>query len=126
MAKTSPTQRTLKVLREAGYTADVVERFNHFTKTRHDYLGFAHTRIRQDLFGCLDIVAVKPGETVGVQCTSGSNAAARVTKILAEPRALAWIQGGNRLQVWGWAKRGARGKRKLWTTSVREITADEF
>lgn len=110
----TPTSRTLEALRKQGYEADVVERFNSFTKQRKDF------------YGCIDLIATKPGECIGVQCTSGSNAASRVTKILAEPRALSWLQAGNKLQVWGWAKRGPKGKRKLWSTSIKEITETDF
>ena len=39
---TSPTTLTLKHLREQGYTAEVVERWN------------PHARIRQDLFGIVE------------------------------------------------------------------------
>ena len=43
---TSPTQRSLAALRERGMLAEVVERWNPYTKTR------------KDLFGFVDIVAV--------------------------------------------------------------------
>lgn len=59
----SPTQRSLAVLRERGYIAQVVERWNPFA------------RIRQDLFGVVDVLAVGNGETIAVQCTSGANVA---------------------------------------------------
>lgn len=44
----SPTQRTLAECRKRGYTAQVVEKWN------------PHARIRQDLFGVIDIVAITP------------------------------------------------------------------
>ena len=47
----SPTARSLELLRELGYTAKVVEHWNQYAK------------IRQDLFG-VDILALKPGEPV--------------------------------------------------------------
>jgi hypothetical protein len=62
----SPTQQTLALFRGRGYVAAVVERWNH------------HARIRQDLFGCLDVVAVGNGETVGVQACAYSDIAKRV------------------------------------------------
>ena len=109
---TSPTQRTLKHLRDAGYYAAIVEHFNPFVK------------IRQDLFGIGDIVAVHvehPGVLM-VQCTSASNMSSRVKKILAAPVTPTWIAAGNQIEVWGWSKKGARGKRKLWTLTVVPIT----
>jgi hypothetical protein len=109
---TSPTQRSLAKLRGDGWTCAVVEHWNQF----------AH--IRLDLFGCIDIVAVRVGNigVLGVQATSGSNVSARVTKIKAEARAGIWLAAGNKLQVWGWAKVGARGERKLWSCRVVDIS----
>ena len=108
---TSPTQRTLKHLRDAGYYAAIVEHFNPWVK------------IRQDAFGILDIIAVHrehPG-VLGIQCTSASNMSSRVKKILAAPVTPTWIAAGNRLEVWGWSKKGARGKRKTWCLTVHPI-----
>ena len=39
MTTTSPTQRTLKYLRDKGYTAQVVEHWNAFAKRRIDLFG---------------------------------------------------------------------------------------
>jgi hypothetical protein len=113
---TSPTQRTLEALRKAGYTVDVVERFNSFTKQRKDFLGF------------VDLIAVGDGETIGVQACITGDQSTRAKKIIeaCSDNAQAWLRGGNRIQVWGWAKRGARGRAKRWTSSVREITAADF
>jgi hypothetical protein len=88
----SPTQRTLAELKKRGYLAAVVEKWN------------PHARIRQDLFGCIDILALKDGATLAVQATSGSNVASRVKKIaeneaLPEMRAAGWS-----IAVWGWRK----------------------
>ena len=92
----SPTQRSLKYLRELGYKAAVTEHWNPFA------------RIRQDLFGIVDIVALRKGETLAVQCTSSSGVSARVNKI-AEHESTPWIRdAGWRLEVHGWTK-GRRG-----------------
>ena len=58
---------------------------------------------------------------LGVQATTTSNAAARQTKALAEPRLVTWLRAGAQFEVWGWAKRGPAGKRKLRTLSRRRI-----
>jgi hypothetical protein len=88
----SPTQRSLAYLRAQGYRVAVVERWNPFAK------------IRQDLFGIVDLLAVRDGETLAVQTTSGSNVAARVAKI-AEAEATPDIRkAGWRLIVHGWTK----------------------
>lgn len=107
----SPTARTLKALRDAGWTAGVVEKWNAYTRTRHD------------LFGCIDIVAVRPGETLGVQATSVSNQANRLTKLRGHEGAEAWLAAGNRLEVWGWAKRKLKrgGKAVRWQATVTDL-----
>jgi hypothetical protein len=101
---TSPTQRTLAHLRAAGYElVQVVERWN------------PHARVRQDLFGIIDVLAVRPGEVLGVQATSGSNVAARVAKITDHPSTPFLRRAGVRLLVHGWRK-SANGR---WT--LREV-----
>lgn len=97
----SPTQRSLKHLREQGCVAQVVEHWQAFAK------------IRIDLFGIIDIVALSPdGETIGVQATSLSNVSKRVQKI-ADAAALAALRRcGWRILVHGWGK-GANGRYRL-------------
>lgn len=112
--KTSPTVRSLALLRERGYIAEVVERWNPYA------------RVRQDLFNCIDIVALRNGELLGVQTTTTANMGARVGKVLAEPAMKAWVDAGGSLVVHGWAKRGARGKPKVWTLKEVAITRGEF
>lgn len=116
---TSPTACTLKWLRELGYTAEVVERFN------------PHSKTRKDLFNWIDLVAigpaiervafdvVEPKEIIGLQVTSGSNHAARVTK--ARPLAQPWLDSGGLGYVISWAKQGPKGKRKVWKVRVEAL-----
>ena len=120
----TPTQRTLAECKRRGWIAQVVEKWN------------PHARVRQDLFGCIDIVACvpvsypskkhplegidvfipteQPSYILGIQACAGSSHAARKTKALAEPRLRAWLGAGARFEVWSWSKRGPRGKRKTW------------
>ncbi len=109
----SPTQRTLKWLREKGYTAQVVERWN------------MHAKVRVDLFGCIDIVAMGHGVILGVQACAGSSHAARKAKATALPTTRQWIECGGMFWVVSWAKRGPRGKRKVWTERAEVVTAAE-
>ena len=112
----SPTARSLAHLRELGYTAKVVEHWNPYAK------------IRQDLFGA-DILALKSGEPVlVVQATTGSNHAARRTKLDVEGYTALWEGAGAMIEVWSWSKQGPRGQRKVWTVrrealSVRDQAA---
>lgn len=112
---TSPTERSLERLRSHGWTCAIVEKWN------------AHARCKQDLFGFGDILCIRPGhQPLLVQTTTQSNAAARVAKIISEPRAKTWLLTASDIQVHGWAKRGARGKRKMWTVTERNVTLDDF
>lgn len=114
----SPTTRSLKKLRDAGYMAEVVERFNRFAGPHG---------IRQDLFNFIDIVAVKGNDTLGIQTTTQSGVSKRIAKICALQSADSWLHGSSRrILVHGWAKRGPRGKRKVWTCSETEITPDQI
>lgn len=111
----SPTARSLAHLRELGYIAQVVEKWNPYAK------------IRVDLFGVIDIVAVKGTENgvLGVQATSASNLSSHVLKCEKSPNLGAWVNAGNRLEVWSWGKQGARGKRKIWTLKRSPIKLPE-
>lgn len=107
----TPTSRSLKYLKELGYTCQVVEKFLPFAK------------VRVDLFGGIDIVAIKEGipGILGIQATSTGNINARVKK-LQEIEALAlWKRCGNSLQVWGWGLKGKQGKRKTYQLRVVEV-----
>lgn len=107
----TPTQRTRDWLKKRGVTSQVVERWNSFA------------RIRQDLFGFCDIVALGP-RIVAIQVTSGTNVAARIEKIYETPAAKQWLQAGGLIEVHGWRKTGAAGKRKLWALRRVHVELD--
>jgi hypothetical protein len=101
----TPTQRSLAKLKADGYTVAIVERWSQ------------HARIRQDLFGIVDILAIRDGETLAVQTTSGSNVSSRVAKI-ADAEATPTIRAaGWRFEVHGWRKLKGR-----WACRVIEIS----
>ena len=106
----TPTARTLEHCRLLGWKACVVERYNAFTRRRHDAYGFGDLLVLDD----------EPGALL-IQTTSRPNIAARVRKILSIPEAMAWLAAGNRIQVWGWGKT-RKGKRKAWTVRIVDIT----
>lgn len=103
----SPTKRSLKLLRETGHQAQVVERWNMFAK------------VRQDLFGWIDIVAVDPKTPgiLGVQTTTTTNQAARIEKARGNGALVAWLLAGGRLTVHGWRKSKGR-----WVVTERPLT----
>lgn len=113
---TSPTARTLRELRRLGYRCQVVEHT------------VPHTFIKRDLFGFIDILAVGSAacgrKTLAVQATSGSNLSARVAKIRSSclPALRDCLWAGWRVEVWGWRKVGARGKRKVWECRKVKLT----
>ena len=108
---TSPTQRSLAHLKAKGYTAAVTEHWNPF----------AH--IRQDLFGFIDIVAVKMrGKGVlAVQTTSADNISKRIAKSMVIPALTVWLSSGNTYIVQGWSLKGKKGERKMWQVTERKI-----
>ena len=95
----SPTQRSLKYLRDLGMIAQVVERWNPFAK------------IRQDLFGWVDIVAmdVPRGRVVFVQTTTKHNMKDRIKKVHSLPTFKQAKKCGVVIYVHGWYKTG-----RLW------------
>jgi hypothetical protein len=96
----TPTQLSLRHLRTLHWTVDVVEHWNH------------HANIRVDLFDIIDIVALRGGETLGVQATSYSNMSARCRKIAEADATPALREAGWRLVVHGWQQKG-KGERYI-------------
>lgn len=104
------TQKAMAEMRSRGWTCAVTEKWN------------PHARIRQDLFGFVDLIALRPGATAGeprtlaVQVTT-TDTSTRQKKITGLPAALVWLQCANAIEVWGYKKKsgGVRGGRKLWT-----------
>lgn len=90
--KTSPTQRTLKKLRDAGYTCAITEHWNPFA------------RQRQDLFGFIDILAIKGKDILGIQTTTATNLSTRVKKIIKHKNYPLLKNAGIKICVHGWRK----------------------
>lgn len=98
----SPAVRSRKHLEAQGYTVATVERWCSFTRRRYD------------LFGFIDLLAIRRGETLAVQTTSASNVSARVRKIAEHENVGAVREAGWRIVVHGWGKKG-----RLW--ALREV-----
>lgn len=110
----SNVQESMAHLRKLGYRPWVVEKWN------------PHAKIRQDMYGGIDIVAIRFGETCGVQACRNADLAEHRTKLLEEPRMREWIEAGNRLLLHGWAMKGAKGARKLWEVREQELRTGDF
>lgn len=97
----TPTQLTLRKLRAEGWTAEVVERW------------VPGANIRKDLFGFVDIIALRDDITLAVQATSYSNISARVNKI-ADIKTLKVVRDAN-WSIWviGWRKANNRWVEKI-------------
>ena len=110
----SPTTRTLALVRKQGFMAEVVEKWN------------AHIKIRQDLFGFADVIAVDPnlGQSLLFQTTSYSGFSARRKKILESDKAKTWLDAGGRIFVHGWQQKGGKGTR--WSVREEEVTLEDF
>ena len=93
---TSPTQLTLRLLRDEGWTAEIVERWN------------PHARVRQDMFGFIDVLAVKGPHTMAIQTTSAANVSSRIRKIADTPTIGAVREAGWTIRVHGWSKKKGR------------------
>jgi hypothetical protein len=96
----SPTSRSLQRLKELGYDAQVVERFNAHVPPHG---------IRIDLFGLADVEAIADDHTLYVQATPASNLAAHVQKCLDEPRLRRLIACPARVfEIWSWSQKARR------------------
>lgn len=111
-----PTQRSLNLLREQGYTCYISEHYNAFAK------------VRRDLFGWIDIVALHPDRkgVLGVQTTSGSNLSARIKKADALPAYHLWIACGNVAEFHGWRKLKTGKIQRTWQPLVRRIDLSDL
>jgi hypothetical protein len=126
------TQFALTELKKRAWHAQVVEKWIPMIKRK------------VDLFNVIDIVAIRPEYAglhprqehdgdgpcaacsrrtaiVGIQVTgtssttSGGSVGAHRTKILAEPRAKAWVDAGGELELWVYRKVGNRWKLTIET-----------
>jgi hypothetical protein len=102
---TSPTQLSLKKLREDGYLVAITERWNAFAK------------IRQDMFGFIDLLAIKDGEILAVQTTSASNMSARANKIADSEHVGTVRKSGMKIHIHGWIKNGRK-----WECKVMDVS----
>lgn len=118
MAKSSlsPTQRTIRALKNEGTICGIVEKFNPHVGPHG---------IRQDLFGFLDVIALSPNGIIGVQCCAGSGHAAHKAKILANEVAPEWLKSGGRIQIWSWSKKKLKrgGVAMRWQPRMEELCA---
>lgn len=102
----TPTKRTLDRLRADGWLVAVVEKWNPAVKQRHD------------LFGVIDVLAIRGDETLAVQATSASNVSSRVKKIADHENTARIREAGWRFEVHGWRK----NKSRRWECRVVDVS----
>ena len=121
-----PMQRSLKHLKDNGWTVAIVEKWKKFPGMKFG--------VRQDVWTFGDILACRERYHTyktdsGFYCTSDNQSpqialvqttdytsiAKHRAKILAVPEFHRWKAAGGLVLLHGWAKRGPRGKRKVWT-----------
>ena len=105
---TPTTKKSLEKLRKEGYLCAIVENWN----------AFAH--IRQDLFGFIDILAIKEREILGVQTTSKTNKQSHINKILQHKNFMPVKKSGIKIILHSWGK-GKNGKRIIWVCDEQEL-----
>jgi len=103
----SPTQRSLKYMRDLGYHAEITERW------------IPGANLRKDLWSFCDVLCLhrETGEMVAVQTTSYTNIAARVNKIKDCELVPVVRKAGIAIHVHGWRKVGNR-----WQVKVKDLS----
>ncbi len=96
----SPYAKSKQRLEKIGYRVGKCEHWNHFAK------------IRQDLYGCIDLIAMRPGEALlAVQPTDITSVSKRMAK--AHQTAIDWVSTGNRFEVHGWTAKSKKPPRVM-------------
>lgn len=123
MASASPTERSLKKLRDEGWSPWVVERWGvRAAGGKRNGRTLFYLERRHDLWTFGDIMAVQEGERPLIcQTTSYSGVSARVKKIVEVPEAKVWIANGDSIVVHGWHKPKHR-----WVCREVFITPEHF
>ena len=88
----SPLQRSKKLLEEMGFTVAIVERWNPWAK------------VRQDLFGILDLLCIDELGTVGVQVTTLGHKQEHIDKMTAHPNLQRLLKAGWEVRLHSWRK----------------------
>lgn len=109
----SPTQRSMEYLRAHGYLVAVVEKYNY------------HAKVTQDLFGVIDILAIRKDETLAIQTTSGSNLASRRKKVLSHENLPLIQAAGWQIKLHGWRK-NAKAKWVLREEALIPSSAEQL
>ncbi len=86
----SPMRKSLAYMRDLGFHVEIVEHYVY------------HAKVKRDLWGLFDLLAVGAGKTIAVQTTSRGNMYQRKSKILGNPIHLVLKEAGWILEIHGW------------------------
>ena len=120
----SPTQRTIRVLKNQGRMCGIVERFVYRFPGDHG--------IRIDLFGFGDIIAADRVRGIIAIQSCGQAFSEHYRKITEDEdvagNAIEWLTCWGRIELWGWRKVAHKrgGKLKVWQPRIKEITMADF
>jgi len=95
----SPSARSTKLLESEGWLVANVEK--RLTRV-----------LSQDLYGFVDLLCIRPGETLAVQTTDDTNFSKRRRKILESENLARVRAAGWRIECHGWKKRGTACRRE--------------
>ncbi len=128
---TSPTQRALAFCKSNSWPYAIVEHWNQHTMTRKDLWSIGDLIVLDDEPGAL-LVQVCAGASHAARATkvrraieggtAGAESELTLGRILRDSNALKrWLAKGGRIEVWSFAKHGARGKRKVYSLRRERI-----
>lgn len=87
----SPMERTIAKLKSQHIIYGVVERY------------IAEKNIRIDLFGCFDLIALKPEAITGIQVCGAGQRLQHLRKFYTQKHKLkTWLSLGGRAELWVW------------------------
>jgi hypothetical protein len=106
----SPTQRSLKLLRSDGWICAIVEKWN------------PHAKIRQDMFGFIDIICIRGNETLAVQACAYGGVSDRIKKIEEAEMVGAVREAGWQIRVIGWRKTVTAGGAVRYKSRIVDLS----
>ena len=109
MGKVSPLQRSLKLLRDSGWTVGITEHFNPHVKIRQDYCGFADCIAFRKDFPILAVNAMHMKHRDDHE------------KLRENEKLYKWIEAGHRFALYQWHSVGRR-----WHCFVKEWNLDDM
>jgi hypothetical protein len=109
---TKSSERSKQYLEAKGYLWGKTESYNTFTHQR------------KDLFNMCDGIAIKDGKAICIQACAGSGDVASHVKKLQENPIFPQVSAALPVYILTWAKRGPRGKRKVWTVKIFNLFSD--